>query len=178
MDIEGILKDLDDLNKKSEISKMELMGVVRQYVNMISSFDLAKLMSGMTLNTEYIPVDFFTKVHKVNVSFVLDMINSVKNTETVYKGNIDKDSLKYSVEFLKDKYKKGIHEDDILMFSIIGNLYHRFIVEKPIHPLNLPFPGNLKIIEKEGQYYCPARKNNLANPIAFCKVCLCRQLEF
>ena len=178
MDVDGIFNDLAELSNNPQISKMDLMEVLRSYANMISSFDLSNVMSTMTVNVEHVPKDFYGEVHKVNVNFVLNTIKSIKDVNSNYDGVIDRNHFIYSLDFLKDKYEKGIHEDTLFMFSILGGLYHRFIIEKPIHPLDLPFPGNLKIVYDNGQYYCPARKNNLKNPVAYCKMCLCQELKF
>ena len=178
MTVDELFNDLTELAGKSEISKMELIETLRKYAINYSVFDLMKFNQYMIDGTEYVPDEFYREVHRVNFNFVSNTIRSINDAEKVYEGTVDMDSFKYSVDFLTDKWGNEIHKTDLLQLGVLGAIYHRFIVEKPIHPLDLPFPGNLKIVYDNGQYYCPARKNNLANPVAYCKMCLCNELKF
>ena len=178
MALEKLFNDLTELSEKSEISKTELIETLRKYTIDYSVFDLMKFNFYMIDDTEYVPDEFYKEVHKVNFNFVSDFIRSINDKTMVYEGNIEINSFRYSLEFLTYKWDSEIHKSDLLQLGILGTLYHRFIVEKPIHPLDLPFPGNLKIVYDNGQYFCPARKNNLKNPVAYCKMCLCQELKF
>ena len=64
-----------------------------------------------------------------------------------------------------------------MIYGIVS-LYTTYILEEPIHPVGTPFPGSLKVEEKDGVFYCPVKDANLESPNAVCKMCIAEQLDF
>lgn len=178
MAFEDIFSDLKELEKNSKISKADLLEVLRKYCTNISVFDLMKFNSRFVDETDYVPNDFFKKVHETSFNSVFTSIKSINDETLQIKGNIDKNRFINSRGYLEERFFKRTDDNETIRIAIIIDLYKIFIEEKPIHPINMPFPGNLKIVEENGHYYCPARKNNMENPITFCRICIAEELEF
>ena len=92
---------------------------------------------------------------------------------------IDTALLKSSFHLLESTFEKekliNDKEDKFPLIYVITSLYTTFILEEPIHPVGSEFPGNLKISEEKGTYYCPVKDNQKDNPNAICHLCLAEQ---
>jgi uncharacterized protein (UPF0305 family) len=79
---------------------------------------------------------------------------------------------------LKVNHTRETTESRGPLIFYIASLYATFLLEKPIHPVGTPFPGSLKVEEKNGTFYCPVRDANIDTPNAVCNICLAEQLDF
>ena len=98
----------------------------------------------------------------------------VKNEHVVTDSVIDQFiRIKNEASKLKTIGRYRNEDDDKfpLIYGIVS-LYTTYILEEPIHPVGTPFPGSLKVEEKDGMFYCPVKDANLESPNAVCKFSL------
>lgn len=177
----SIYDDFSDISTKENcISKMGLLDILKKYSQTISVFDLMRITGEMIEDSKYVQKSYQKKSHEVYVRYFLMRISDIKSDETQYSGDIDKNDFIESIARLKSYQKeesKTYTSKFPLIYSIIS-LYTTYILEEPIHPVGTPFPGSLKVEEKDGIYYCPVKDANLESPNAVCKICVAEQLEF
>ena len=95
----------------------------------------------------------------------------------MYKKN-DKEDLGNAIETLRNTALDGEAEYKNLLIFQIASIYSTFLLEEPIHPVGTPFPGSLKLEEKNGKFLCPVKDANKDTANAVCNICLAEQLDF
>ena len=162
------------------ISTESVLDILKTYSATISVFDLMAVNGEMMEESKYVHENYKHKSHAVYVKYFLARIKDVRSDKNAYKHNIDKNDFIGAVATLKSYH---INESITsktkfpLIYGIIS-IYTTFILKEPIHPVGTPFPGSLKVEEKDGEFYCPVRDANLESPNAVCKICIAHQLEF
>ena len=177
----SIFDDFNDISiKENSISKMGLLEILKKYSETISVYDLMIITGEMQEDSKYVQESYRKKSHEVYVRYFLMRINDIKADNNRYMGDIDKNDFIDSIARLKsyqNEESQKFKSKFPLIYTIIS-LYTTYILEEPIHPVGTPFPGSLKVIEKNGIYYCPVKDANLESPNAVCKICIAEQLEF
>ena len=97
-------------------------------------------------------------------------INNIKNDNTDYdkrgkKERIDKKQFEKSLEDLHNVYDGVDFEKDKVQLI-------------PIHSLDTPFPGNLKIKKLGKFYYCPVKATQKNTDGAVCNICISREIDY
>ena len=77
--------------------------------------------------------------------------------------------IDWGVDFDKDKVQ--------LIYCLVS-LYATFILNEPIHSLDTPFPGNLKIKKLGKFYYCPVKATQKNTEGAVCNICISREIDY
>ena len=177
----SIFDDFNDISiEENSISKMGLLEILKKYSETISVYDLMIITGEMQEDSKYVQESYRKKSHEVYVRYFLMRINDIKADSNIYSGDIDKNDFIDSIARLKsyqNEESQKFKSKFPLIYTIIS-LYTTYILEEPIHPVGTPFPGSLKVIEKDGVYYCPVKDANLESPNAVCKICIAEQLEF
>lgn len=181
MDNKSMYDDFSDISTgEEEISKDALLEILKKYSGTISIFDMMDITGELVEDMKYVQTDFREKTQEIYIKYFLGRIKNIRDDQTQYNETINKEEFIDSVATLK-KYHK---EESItsktkfpLVYGIVS-LYTTYILEEPIHPVGTPFPGSLKVIEKDGVFYCPVKEANLEAPNAVCKMCIAEQLEF
>ena len=165
---------------EEEVSCQAVLEVLKQYCATISVFDLMAVNAEMIEESKYVQENYKDKSHGVYAKYFLGRIKEIRDDNTSYERNIDKEDFIDSVATLK-----SYHENESLISKTkfpliygIVSLYTTYILEEPIHPVGTPFPGSLKVEEKDGMFYCPVKDANLESPNAVCKMCIAEQLDF
>ena len=165
---------------EEEVSCQAVLEVLKQYCATISVFDLMEVNAEMIEESKYVQENYKDKSHGVYAKYFLGRIKEIRDDNTHYSRNIDKEDFIDSVATLK-----SYHENESLISKTkfpliygIVSLYTTYILEEPIHPVGTPFPGSLKVEEKDGVFYCPVKDANLESPNAVCKMCIAEQLDF
>ena len=83
-----------------------------------------------------------------------------------------------AVTTLKLNHTDETSKNKNLLICYIASFYATFLLKEPIHPVGTPFPGSLKVEEKNEKFYCPVRDANIDTPNAMCNLCLAEQLDF
>ena len=165
---------------EEEVSCQAVLDVLKEHCGTISIFDLMAVNAEMIEESKYVQENYKDKSHGVYAKYFLGRIKEIRDDNTNYNRNIDKEDFIDSVATLK-----SYHDNDSLISKTkfpliygIVSLYTTYILEEPIHPVGTPFPGSLKVEEKDGVYYCPVKDANLESPNAVCKMCIAEQLDF
>ena len=168
------------VSNEEEISTDSVLKILKEYCGTISVFDLMEVNAEMIEESKYVQENYKHKSHEVYAKYFLGRIRDVRGDNTSYQHNINKEEFIDAVATLKSYH---INESVTskskfpLIYGIIS-IYTTFVLEEPIHPVGTPFPGSLKVEEKNGVYYCPVKNANMESPNAVCKMCIAEQLEF
>lgn len=181
MDSKSMYEDFTNISSgENSISKDALLEILQKYSGTISVFDLMEVTSELIEDTQYVQEEYRKKSHAIYVKYFLGRIKSIRDDNTQYGENIDKEDFIDSVATLKSYHEEESISSKTkfpLIYAIVS-LYTTYILEEPIHPVGTPFPGSLKVIEENGIFYCPVKEANLESPNAVCKMCIAEQLDF
>ena len=166
-------------NEKS-ISPNSVLDILKKYSSTISVFDLMDVNCEMINESKYVQESYKKKSHGVYAKYFLGRIKYVKSDKNLYKHETDKNEFIDALSRLKTYHETESITSKTkfpLIYAIIS-IYTTFILNEPIHPVGTPFPGSLKVEEKNGVFYCPVKYANLESSNAVCKMCVAEQLEF
>lgn len=180
MEMEYILVELKGLSSQENITKKELMDILKKYASTISVYDLMIACEHMRIDGEFVQANYREKFLDIYIrNFILRMKEVLSKEDYDHEARIDKNTFDDSFprfERTFEKEKSTIHKDDKFpLIYVITALYTTFILEEPIHPVGSEYPGNLKIEERNGKFYCPVKENNKDNIDAVCYLCLAEQ---
>jgi len=74
----------------------------------------------------------------------------------------------YNINYKDMKLDNNQHINFFKKYKLIS-FYTTFILDEPIHPVGMPFPGGFKVKYENGTYYCPVKENQKDNPGAVCE---------
>lgn len=179
MDGEDILIELEDLTPQNEITKSELMEILKKYAQIISVYDLMLATEYMRKDGEYIQAQYRDKYLEIYIKYFIMRMKEVIGNDDYVDCAIDKKAFDESFPMLErtfEKERKGeIGSDKFPLIYVITALYTTFILEEPIHPVGSEFPGSLKVEERNGEFLCPVKDNQKDNVDAICHLCLAEQ---
>lgn len=179
MEAEDILMELKKLSPQEEITKSEIMEILKRYARIISVNDLMLATARMRKDGEYVHAKYREKYLKIYIKYFIMRMKEVKEKEDYVDSTIDKTSFDESFPMLERTFEKerlsDATDDKFPLIYVITSLYTTFILEEPIHPVGSEFPGSLFVEEKDGVYYCPVKDNQKDNVNAICHLCLAEQ---
>lgn len=178
MNDEDIFHDLFLLNKKEEISKRELLVILKKYARTISAYDLMIASALLREDGKYVQAGYREKFLETYVKYFILRIREILNTDENISENINKELFEECFENLEGNFNKEREKAENGRFPLIytlASLFSTFINEEPIHPEGSEFPGNLKVYKKNGVFYCPVKDAQKDNPNAVCGFCLAEQ---
>ncbi len=179
MEAEDILIELKELSANDNVSKEELMEILKKYARIISVQDLMMATARMRKDGEYVQKNYREKYLKVYIKYFIMRMKEVKEFEDYDDINIDKKSFDESFPMLERTFEKerlsNADDDKFPLIYVITALYTTFILEEPIHPVGSEFPGSLFVEEKNGEFFCPVKDNQKDNVNAICHLCLAEQ---
>ena len=179
MEAETILEELKICQKKEEVKKTELLMILKKYAQIISVHDLMLATSAMREDGKYVQAQYREKYLKIYIKYFIMRMKEVLDYENKNDEKIDMNKLRDSFHLLETTFEKERNEyfnsDKFPLIYVITSLYTTFILEEPIHPVGSEFPGNLKVTQEKGIYYCPVKDNQKDNPSAICHLCLAEQ---
>ena len=178
MDPEDILVELNDLTPQNEITKEELMRILKKYAAIISVYDLMLASAHMRKDGEYVHANYREKYLEIYIKYFIMRMKEVLGNDTYDKfAIIDKETFDECFPMLEQTFisEKISPDGKFPLIYVITSLYTTFILEEPIHPVGSEFPGSLKVEERNGVFFCPVKENQDDNPNAICHLCLAEQ---
>ena len=179
MTSENILSKLKELSKSDEIRKSQILDILKKYARTISVNDLMTASIRMRKDGEYIQSQYREKYLKIYIKYFIMRMKEVKEKEDYKDTIINKEKFDDSFPLLEKTFeqerKTEYNDEKFALIYVITSIYTTFILEEPIHPVGSEFPGNLKIEEKNGRYFCPVKDNQKDNDNAVCHLCLAEQ---
>ncbi|WP_405304869.1 DUF2115 domain-containing protein [Methanobrevibacter sp.] len=181
MEPEDILVELRGLTPQKEITKDDLMIILKKYARLISVYDLMLASARMRKDGEFVHASYREKYLEIYIKYFLLRMKEVLAKDDYDHSAIDKTSFDESIPMHERTFEKereetfGTHDDKFPLIYVITALYTTFILEEPIHPVGSEFPGNLKVEKRNGKYLCPVKDNQKDNANAVCHMCLAEQ---
>ena len=179
MKSEEILIELEELSSHTTIKRSELLNILKKYARTITVFDLMMTSERMRKEGEYLHEDYRDEFLDIYIKNFILRIKEVINLDDYDDLNIDKDSFNETFPILERMFEKeeiaGFEGDKFPLFYVIISLYVTSITEEPIHHVGSEFPGNLKVEEINGEYFCPVKEKHEDNINATCKFCIAKQ---
>ena len=180
MESEDILIELKELSANDEITKEELMTILKKYASIISVYDLMMATAYMRKDGEYIQAQYREKYLEIYIKYFIMRMKEVLENESYNKDiTIDKERYDNSFYLLERTFENerisNSKDDKFPLIYVITSVYTTFILEEPIHPVGSEFPGNLKVENRNGQFLCPVKDNQKDNVNAVCHLCLAEQ---
>ncbi len=177
---EDILVELKKLSPQENITKNEIMEILKKYASIISVYDLMMATVYMRKDGEYVHAKYREKYLEIYIKyFILRMKEVLENDDYDHSSIIDKKAFDESFPMLERTFEKEriskSEEDKFPLIYVITALYTTFILEEPIHPVGSEFPGSLKVEERNGTFLCPVKDNQKDNVDAICHLCLAEQ---
>lgn len=181
MESEDILIELKELTPQKEITKKELMKILKRYARTISVYDLMMASARMRKDGEFVHANYREKYLEIYIKYFLMRMKEVLENDDYVDSSIDKQSFDESFPMLEKTFEKerlenfGNQDDKFPLIYVITALYTTFILEEPIHPVGSEFPGSLKVEKRNGEFLCPVKDNQKDNVNAICHLCLAEQ---
>lgn len=179
MESEDILIELKELSSQNNIKRSELMDILKKYARTITVYDLMRTSERMRKEGEYLHEDYCDKFLEIYIKNFILRITEVIALKDYDDLDIDKESFDETFPILERMFEKeeipGFEGDKFPLFYVIISLYVTYITEKPVHHVGSEFPGNLKVEEINGEYFCPVKEKQKDNINATCHFCLAKQ---
>lgn len=172
-------RDLANLiSSNKSVSGNSLFEILKGYSSAISVFDMMAFSSQVIEENKYVQENYREDSQKSYIESFLYRVRDIPKDVADYSGDIDGDALKDAITTLKANHDDETSNSQSPLIFSIASLYATFLLKEPIHPVGTPFPGSLKVEEKNGKFYCPVRDANIDTPNAVCNICLAEQLDF
>ena len=179
MESEDILIELKELSSQNNIKKSELLDILKKYARTITVYDLMRTSERMRKEGEYLPEDYREEFLDIYIKNFILRIREVVAFEDFDDLEIDKESFDETFPILERMFEKealpGFEGDKFPLVYAVISLYVTYITEEPIHHVGSEFPGNLKVEEINGEYFCPVKEKHMDNVNATCHYCIAKQ---
>ena len=172
------------IGEDEKISKDNLMIVLKEELSDVSVFDLMDANKYILQDVEFVQDKYQDDFRQAYVKQFIGHINNIKKDNTDYdsrgkKERIDKKQFEKSLEDLHNVYDGvDFDKDKVQLIYCLVSLYATFILNEPIHSLDTPFPGNLKIKKLGKFYYCPVKATQKNTEGAVCNICISREIDY
>ena len=170
---------IDDLDFKRDITKKELLNVLKNEARSIHIQDIMKASHFLREDAKYMPKierdDYIARFTKAFFSRIKD----IKDDKEEYSGQVNPLKLKEFLKVLSDQAQlsKDEYEDCFHVIARIVATYTTFIRKESIHPVGTRFPGGYTLRMVDGVYYCPVKDKQKDTPSALCRFCVSVQDE-
>jgi uncharacterized protein (UPF0305 family) len=169
-----MVRKLDDLDFNHEISKKELLKVLKIEARSIHIQEIMKASHFLREDARFMPKierdDYIARFTKAFFSRIKD----IKDDKEEYSGEVNPLKLREFLKVLDDQSKlaKDEYEDCFHVIARVVATYTTFIREEPIHPVGTRFPGGFTLRIVDGVYLCPVKDKQKDTPSALCRFCV------
>ena len=170
---------IEDILSHSEISRNDLLTLLKNEAKLININDIMKASSFLISDSKYVQGNYRKEYLKAYTSAFISRIKEVKEYEAHDNEYLDIEEVQKAIGLLlkQDNEITGTDGFDQSFFQIykIISLYTTFILNESVHPVGTPFPGGLKVKYDEKNYLCPVKERQKDNPGAVCGFCISKQ---
>lgn len=78
---------------------------------------------------------------------------------------------------IRDVYLPQFHSPMHRLFYYLLSAFDMFVLEQPGHPVGTPFPGGMRVEERDGIFICPVRDKEKEVFFSICNFCPAHQRE-
>jgi len=170
---------IKDIDFSRDVPKQGLLNALKCEAGTIHITDIMAAFTHLKKESIYVNANYREEYDQAYIQSFLMRIKEVTNNKNHYKGFVDRDELQEAITILKAQQISAEldHEQHMHFFKIykIITIYTTFIMDEPVHPVGMPFPGRFKIKQEDGIYYCPVKESQKDNPGAVCGICIAEQ---
>ncbi len=170
---------IEDLDFSGELSKNELLEVLKKEASMIHINDIMLASAFIQEDAKYMQVGYREEfVENFTRAFIV-RFKDIREDKNDYKGYINNEKLQQFLEVLDKQMVESKIKQELyfLRLAKIVSTYTTFILESSIHPVGTSFPGGFKLRFENGEYLCPVKEKQLNTPGALCRFCVSKQDE-
>ncbi|ACV24099.1 DUF2115 domain-containing protein [Methanocaldococcus fervens] len=157
----------------------ELFKNLKKELDNFSIYDIMMIRSFIEKDAKYLPPQYKNHYVEAMMKYLIETFNEIKKkkVDEIEDEEIDEKKLNKMLNRIENfrKYYSSDEEGFINLSKILCP-YLAFIAKKPLHPEYLTFPGNVKIIKKGNDYYCPV-KNKQLNEYSLCEFCVAKSMD-
>ncbi len=170
---------MKDLDLSQNISKQKLLDVLKSEADNVNVRDIMVACSHLKEESKYVPAGYREEYDRIYIEFFLLGIKKMREDKNSYPGLVEVGELKNAIKTLNIQQNE-VEQDSkehLVFFKIykLITLYTTFVLDEPVHPVGMPFPGGFKIKYEDGIFYCPVKKSQKDNPGAVCGICIAEQ---
>ena len=134
MEAEDILIELKELTPKNEITKSDLMEILKKYARLISVYDLMMASARMRKDGEFVHASYREKYLEIYIKYFLLRMKEVLANDDYVNSAIDKQTFDESIPMHERTFEKereelfGEKDDKFPLIYVITALYTTFIL--------------------------------------------------
>ena len=170
---------VEDIEFSKTVPRQELLDALKDEAKTIHITDIMAAFVHLKKESIYVNANYREEYDQAYIKSFLMRINEIRNNKKHYEGFVNAEELQEAIKILKDQQKLAEldHNQHMHFFKIyrLTTIYTTFIMDEPVHPVGMPFPGGFKIKQEDSIYYCPVKENQKDNPGAVCGICIAEQ---
>ncbi len=170
---------LEDLDLSENITKQHMLDVLKFEADTVHITDIMIACSHLKEESKYVQPGYREEYDRVYIENFLLGVKKIRDDKNSHPGFVDACELEKALEILKEQelLVKKETQEHLHFFRIykLITIYTTFVLDEPVHPVGMPFPGGFKIKYEDGVYYCPVKENQKDNPGAVCGICIAEQ---
>ncbi|MEL7671319.1 DUF2115 domain-containing protein [Methanobacterium sp.] len=170
---------IKDINLSKNVPRQTLLDALKNEAGTIHITDIMAAFTHLKKESAYVQENYREEFDQAYIQSFLMRIKKIQDNNKQYEGFVNADELQEAIKILKEQQKLAEldHRQHMHFFKIyrIITLYTTFVMDEPVHPVGMPFPGGFEIKQKDGIYYCPVKESQKNNPGAVCGICIAEQ---
>lgn len=175
--MEMLFEDLKSLQFKNEISKNDILKILKKWAETISIFDIMNSTNMFREACKYVHEEYKSHFDDIYVKNFFMRIKDITTDNNNYNGHVNKKLFLKAINYFQTQDKERDKENELYSHRLIYYLiciYMTFVLNEHIHHVGSIFPGHTKVRHVNDVYYCPVKANNSNNPKAVCKYCIAK----
>ncbi len=169
---------IEDLDFSKEISKMELLNVLKKEASRIHMHDIMLASAYIQEDAKYMQAGYREDFVQTFTKAFINRFKDIREDKNIYEGDIDNKKLKEFLKVLEKQIEDSKIKQELyfLRLAKIVSIYTTFIIEASIHPVGTSFPGGFKVKFENNVYLCPVKEKQIDTHGALCRFCVSKQL--
>ena len=170
---------IEDLDFSKEISKMELLNVLKKDASKIHMHDIMLASAYIQEDAKYMQAGYREDFVQTFTKAFINRFKDIREDKNIYEGYIDNKKLKEFLKVLEKQIEDSKIKQELyfLRLAKIVSIYTTFIIEASIHPVGTSFPGGFKVKFENNVYLCPVKEKQIDTHGALCRFCVSKQDE-
>lgn len=170
---------IENIDLSKSVPKQALLNALKYEAGTVHITDIMAASAHLKEDFKYIQASYREEYHQIYVESFLIRIKEIRDNKNRYDGFVESNKLQEAIKILEEQKKQAEldHNRHIHFFKIyrLIAVYTTFILDEPIHPVGMPFPGGFKVTYERGTYYCPIKESQKDNSKAVCGICIAKQ---
>ena len=161
------------------MNRSDLLTELKEQAQHISNEDLSLARAAIMEAVEHVREPYKTIYSSDYFTFLYENFLRLKgHGDAGIEEELDLEEYTSLLDSIKDKsYSEDRKREALTRFTTLVLAYLVFIVKEPLHPVGMVFPGGIRIIQKDLDYYCPVKDKQSETGMSFCEFCTCRDSE-